>query len=73
MYIQLNPVSNQHDIARLTDLPVLDHIPLEALHIYTHGRQRREEDDSLDTDLFAFVMLRLGCPTQEISNVLCHL
>ena len=34
MNIQSNPVSNQHDITRLTNLPVLDHVPLKALHIY---------------------------------------
>jgi hypothetical protein len=73
MHIQSNPVSNQQDFARLTNLPVLDHVPLEALHIYAQGRQRGEKDDSLDTDLFAFVMFRLSCPTQEISNVLGHL
>lgn len=73
MHIQSNPVSNQHDFARLTNLPVLDHVPLEALHIYAQGRQRGEEDDSLDTDLFAFVMFRFSCPTQEIGNVLGHL
>ena len=73
MYIQPNPVSYQRDIARLTNLPVLDHTPLEALHIDAQCRQSGEEDDSLDTDLFAFVMLRLSCPTQEGSNILRHL
>jgi hypothetical protein len=58
---------------RLTNLPVLDHSPLEALHIYAQGRQGREEYDSLDTNLFAFIMLRLSCPTQESSDVLGHL
>jgi hypothetical protein len=71
MFFQLNP--GQHDIARLTNLPVLDHVPLEALQVYAQGRQRGEEDDSLDTDLFAFVMLRLSCPTQESRNILGHL
>jgi hypothetical protein len=73
MHIQSNPVSKQHDIAPLTNLPVLDHVPLETLHIYAQGRQRGENDDRLDTDLFAFVMLRFSRPTQEISNVLGHL
>ena len=58
---------------RLTNLPVLDHSPLEALHIYAQGRQGGEEDDGLDTNLFALIMLRLSCPTQESCDVLGHL
>jgi len=42
------------------NFPVLDHVPLEALHIYAQGRQRGEENDILDANLFAFVMLRLS-------------
>ena len=56
-----------------TDLPILDHTPLEALHIYAYGRQRGEEDDGLDTNLLAFIVLRLSRPAQESSNVLGHL
>ena len=39
MEIQPNLFSHSHDVVRLTNLPVLDHSPLEALHIYAQGRQ----------------------------------
>jgi hypothetical protein len=47
---------------QLTHLPVLDHGPLEALHIYAQGRQCREEDDGLDANLLALIVLRLSRP-----------
>ncbi len=54
IHVQSNPVNHRRGIARLTNLPVLDHTPFEALHIYAQGRQCGKEDDSLDADLFAF-------------------
>ena len=56
-----------------TNLPVLDYGPLESLDIQTDCCQCREEDDSLQPDLLAFVMLWLSSPVQERNNVLGHL
>jgi hypothetical protein len=37
------------------------------------SEQSREQDDSLQTEFLAFVMLRLCSPVQERDDVLCHL
>jgi len=48
--------------SRLTNLAVLDHSPLESLHVDTYSEQCREENHSLQTHLLALIMLRLGSP-----------
>lgn len=57
----------------LTNLPRLDHGPLEALHVQGDRGQRREQDDGLQTGLLALVVLGLCGPVQERHDVLCHL
>jgi len=57
----------------LTNLPVLDRTPLEALDIYTDGEEGREDNNSFDAVLLALVVLWLGRPAQECNNILSHL
>ena len=58
---------------QLTHLPVLDHGPLEALHIYAQSCQCREEDDGLDANLLALIVFGFSRPAQESCDVLGHL
>jgi hypothetical protein len=64
---------NQSDAMRLTDLPVLDDSPLEALDIQADQSECREDDDSLNSVFLPFIMLRLCSPAQEGRDVFCHL
>lgn len=57
----------------LTQFSILDYGPLESLHPNTDGEQRRENNDGLHTNLFAFVMLGLSSPVKESGNVFGHL
>ena len=57
----------------LTDFSVLDDSPLEPLYIEAYGGESREEDDSLQSDLFSFIMFRFGRPVEEGYNVFGHL
>lgn len=58
---------------RLTDLPVFDDRPLEALHIQTDESQSREQDDGLDTRLLPVVVFWLCGPVEEGDDVLGQL
>lgn len=60
-------------LIQLTHLSVLDDGPLEPLNVETDSSERREEDDGLETNLLPVVVLRLGGPVEERSDVLGHL
>jgi len=58
---------------RLTDLPVLNDGPLEALDIQANQSERREYDDSLNSIFLPLIMLWLCSPAQECRDVFGHL
>ena len=45
-----------------TDFSVLDGTPLEALNIHADDKERREHDDSFDSQFFALIVLRFSRP-----------
>lgn len=57
----------------LTNLPRLDHRPLEPFDVQADGGQGGEQDDGLETSLLALVVLGLRGPVQERDDVLGHL
>lgn len=64
-----NPCKTQ----TLTDFPVLDDGPFEAFDVNADSEQGREQDDSLQTESLALIVLGLGSPVQEGDDVLGHL
>ena len=56
-----------------TNLPGFNVRPLESFHVETDGSQSGEKNDSLETNLLAVVVLRLGCPVEECDDIFCHL
>lgn len=68
-----NLSNHTQEIGKLTNLPVLDRRPLEALGVQAEGEEGGEQDDGLDADLLALVVLGLGGPVEEGDNVLGHL
>ena len=61
------------NIKILTNFPVLDDTPLEALHIQAKGEKGGENNDGLDAIFLSLVMLRFSSPTQECCDILGHL
>lgn len=58
---------------RLTDFPVLDRTPLEALDVQAEAQEGREDNNGLNTSLLPLVVLRLSSPAEELNNVFSHL
>ena len=56
-----------------TDLSRFDPSPLGTLDVQTDSSQGREENDSLQSNLFAFIMFWFGSPMKESNNILSHL
>jgi hypothetical protein len=57
----------------IEDLPVLDDGPFESLYLNTDSEQSREQDNGLQTESLALVVLRLCSPVQEGDNIFGHL
>ena len=57
----------------LTNFPILDDTPFEALDIQADGEKGREHDNGLDPVFLPFVMLRFSGPAQECRDILGHL
>lgn len=57
----------------LTDLPVFDDSPFEALDIDADSKQGRKQDDGFQAESLAFIVLGFSSPVQERDDVLGHL
>ena len=56
-----------------TDLSRFHSGPLCTLDVQTNGSQRREQNNSLESNLLAFIVLWFGSPMEECDHVFGHL